>query len=187
MFEGNIFTMKLEVPGVFFCFVLIFLVLLPDITKAFHVFSNGLMKIPRVKPNRCIDMVYQSEPDLKVLVQKSDMIIVVPTTAVLANQIGELRKMLPSTCEASVIPAAKLIPAVDGTAFSQLGEVNGVNFIVFVKKDSAAIYDTFTKWVRQVSKESEQSRASNENDTPQFFVCRKGFMLSIRKDDSKDE
>jgi Ribosomal protein L10 len=134
-------------------------------------------------------MVYESGPDLKSLVQKSEMIIAVSTTAVLASQIGDLRKALPNSCETSVIPATKLIPAIDGTAFCQLGQIAGVYFVAFVKKDSAAVYESFTKWARQVSRDFDEDKSvSNDNDEredPYLFVCRKGYMLAFRKAEMK--
>jgi hypothetical protein len=157
-----------------------------------HSFYHGTGSMLRI-PSRCgtqgIRMLYESGPDLKSLVQKSEMIIAVSTTATLASQIGDLRKMLPNSCETLVIPATKLIPAIDGTAFCQLGQISGVYFVAFVKRDSATVYESFTKWARQISRDCEQENTASADrcEDPHMFVCRKGYMLAFRRDEPKQQ
>lgn len=103
-----------------------------------------------------------------------------------ANHISDLRKALPKDCESTVIPAYKMIDAVDSSPFCQLQEISGANFVVFVEKDYNTVYETFCKWVRQISKDSEgvidTSSGSGSESQSDFLVCRKGILMRISKD-----
>ena len=85
-----------------------------------------------------------------------------------------------------------MIDAVDSSPFCQLQEVTGANFVVFVEKDYNAVYEKFCKWVRQVSKDSDMdgdgSSEGGSKGQPQsdFLVCRKGVLMRISKEISKD-
>ena len=103
-----------------------------------------------------------------------------------ANHISDLRKALPKDCESSVLPAYKMIDAVDSSPFCQLQEATGANFVVFVEKDHNTVYEIFCKWVRQVSKDSDEvgevSANSGDANQSDFLVCRKGSLMRISKD-----
>ena len=104
-----------------------------------------------------------------------------------ANEIAELRKSLPPTCETSIVSAIKMLDAVDSTPHVQLQEMTGTNFVVFVPADDGAVYELFLKWVRQVSKDAEGAKDDGNDASqpppppPQYLVCRKGTLLRINR------
>ena len=89
---------------------------------------------------------------------------------------------------------------VTGTAFCQLQEVSGSNFIIFAPREADSVYEIFCKWMKQTAKESslestKDSKLKNVTEgntddsqltklvlSPEYLVCRKGFLMRLSRD-----
>ena len=125
-----------------------------------------------------LSMGIGEDDDLKQWAQKSEMIFLFPLKAASMDDLTLLRKGMPHSIMATGVSTKKFIEAVDGTAYCQLmtplSAFDYTAFAVFVDSPhDIDFYDYFTKWIKQIRKESDA--ASNSN----FILARKGCLIEI--------
>jgi len=117
--------------------------------------------------------------DLQRLVAKSDMIIVVPTSSILMEDMNALHKFLPKVITASLAPEAALIEALDGTPFVHMvSELNEkLSWCIFASGDdeTSEVFEAFSKWVRSLSTET----SSSEQSKVEFLIGKRDHFIKI--------
>ena len=90
----------------------------------------------------------------KALIEKSNLMLVVPFEGVSKEQVDMLRKTLPKTTTASVVKNSLLRVAATGTKFESVG--NGLkeeNIFFFIEEGSSKeTYDALKKWQKEVKR-----------------------------------
>mmetsp|Transcript_34558 Transcript_34558/g.35228 ORF Transcript_34558/g.35228 Transcript_34558/m.35228 type:complete len:167 (+) Transcript_34558:199-699(+) len=140
-------------------------------------FSSSFSELRKVSKCTATMRSVDENDEIQQYMKFSEMIFILPMAKITMNELSNFRKTLPSSVYASVIKSEKLIQAVDGTPFCQIAaHVYGSVFVVLIKQDTEKAYDSFTKWIRQLSKDNSNGANSN------FIIGKKGHIIRIHSE-----